>query len=280
MLQYRICQQCDEEIRSRTAFFCHRCGAELATPPPDMPDSKVVPLQPKKIWRRRELWLGIGAVAVLLVGVVWVLCRDLKESGNEQVEEQPRQVLADSYLIPQFSFGKQRWASLVPREIDFYVESQSPEALIFPLIQVEERAEIEERSGLSLEEIASHLSSQYALIQQASSLAFLASVKSVPVIRDVLEQVGEVGGFQGYLIGDLVVVSNDSELVDAIQRRSANLEVSLGMTSAFSKATRNLPSAGQILVVGNQVPWFLPTTLPGTAWVVYAEGGKSWVEWE
>jgi len=281
MLRFRICPHCQEEIRSRQAYFCHRCGAELP-PPPEVEEAAPIEVQPelKKEHKRGRLPVVAATVLVALivaagVGVGYFHLKPFQPSLPSFLPPAPKnEAFVDnlSFAVPNHPFSAKGLSEIVPADVDLYLESVDPEVLLPSLISVEDWSEVEsfssEKLGLSVSEATSFLEDEFAVVQESTASAFLARVRDADFIEQKISEAGSFEEWQAKMVNGFLVVSNSPELIQKIEEAQKKLTLNLSLTPGFAEARKQLPSTGQVFYYGKKRLEFIPESLKGDAFVV------------
>ena len=282
MLRLRICPNCQEEIRSPKVYFCHRCGAELPTPPDVSEPSKPVetrhaPSPPKKDKNRKLVVIVAATLVVALLSAifyyVYVYC-PMQPFPLSQPPVPKNEAFVDdvSFEIPDHPFSAKGLSEIVPADVDLYLESVNPEILLPSLVSAEDWSRVEsfvsDQLGLNASEVTSFLEDEFAVIQESTASAFLARVKDVDFIEQKIAEVDVYDNWQAKMVNGFLVVSNSPELVRAVEEAQKKLTLNLSLTSGFVEARKKLPQTGQIFYYGKKRLEFIPDELKGEAFVV------------
>ena len=281
MLRLRICPNCQEEIYSKEAYFCHRCGAELSP----SPEAEKVP-QPassskiKEKSRKKQVPGVVTAAAFVSLllslsgaGVYYLSLKNQAPSFLEPPAPQNETFLADvSFEVQNHPFSAKGLSEIVPANVDLYLESIDPEVLLPFLLLEDEWAGIEavfsERIGLSASDAASFLEEEFAFIRQASSSAFLARARDVDFLAQKLAENEEGQGWKAKVAEGFLIISSSSDLIDKIEEAQKKLTLNLSLTSGFVEARKGLPKTGQIFFYGKKRLEFMSEDVKGDAFVV------------
>lgn len=288
MIRLRICPNCQEEVRSPKAYFCHRCGTELPTPP-EVEEAVQVGVEPKAKKERKERRAPAVAVAATLVvalclavGAYFHFQTNSSRPSLPSLPSSPKNeaFVGDlSFAVQNHPFSGEGLSEIVPADVDLYLESIDPEILLPSLVSTEDWAKAEsffsEKLGLNASEVTSFLEDEFAVVQESTGSAFLAKVRDV----DFLEQkISEVGSYedlpagrqdwQAKIVEGVLVVSNSRDLIRTIEEAQKKLTLNLSLTSGFVEARQKLPPTGQIFVYGKKRPEFIPDSIKGEAFVI------------
>lgn len=304
MLRLRICPNCQEEIRSQKAYFCHRCGTE--PPPPRIEETPPVEIESRvedKPVRKRRLAVvvtgrSVGsshssstkvavALCVLLslaaAGIsVYYFRTNLSRPSLPSLPSAPKNevFVADiGFEVENHPFSAKGLSEIVPADVDLYLESIDPEILLPSLVSDENWSEVEsfvsDQLGLNVSEATSFLEDEFAVVQESTASAFLARAKDVDFLEQKASEVGECEclpagrqGWQAKMVNGFLVVSNSSELIHAIEEARKKLTLNLSLTSGFAEARKKLPQTGQIFVYGEKRLDFIPDSVKGEAFVI------------
>jgi len=286
MLRLRICPNCQEEIRSQSVYFCHRCGAEL--PSPKVEKSPPVEVETRikdKPVKKRKLKIVAAALCAALLSVIGVgvyyFYSQNKTLSLPQAEVPQNEAFVDdlSFGIENHPFSAKGLSEIVPADVDLYLESIDPEVLLPLVISPDEWSGIEsvfsERLGLSSDEAASFLEDEFAFVQESTASAFLAKARDVDFLEQKLGETedlpaGRQGtiGWEARMAEGFLVIFNSPDLAHAIEEAQKKLSLNLSLTSGFAEARKGLPKTGQIFVYGKKMLEFIPESLKGEAFVV------------
>lgn len=300
MLRLRICPNCQEEVRSPKAYFCHRCGAKLpspatteAAPHVEAPSQvKEKPAAPARQRLRRQALAGGLCAALCFAGVVYFYFQiNPSRSSLPPVPSAPKNeaFVADiSFEVPNHPFSAKGLSEIVPADVDLYLESIDPEILLPSLASAEDWARAEsffsEKLGLNVSEVTSFLEDEFAVVQESTGSAFLARVRDTDFVEqkiaDVEEYEGLPAGRQGWqakMVNGFLVVSNSSELIHAIEEAQKKLTLNLSLTAGFAEARQKLPRTGQMFYYGKKKLEFIPDSVVGEAFVIAKKNGGTLV---
>jgi len=283
MLRLRICPHCQEEIRSRQAYFCHRCGAEL--PPPPKVEEKSQPeivAQVKEKVSKKQMPVVVvatlvGAVllaATVVAGVYYFQIRPSRSSlpSLPSVPKNEVYVPNTSFAVPNHPFSAKGLSEIVPADVDLYLESADPELLLPSLVSSDDWAKVEtvlnEKVGLTPTEAASFLEDEFAVVQESTASAFLARVRDADFVVQKIAEVGEQAGWRAKMVNGFLVIANSPELIQKIEEAQKKLTLNLSLTPGFAEARQKLPPTGQIFYHGKKRLEFIPESLKGDAFVV------------
>jgi len=281
MLRLRICPNCQEEIRSQSVYFCHRCGTEL--PPPS--ETKKVPQaesssQIKEKPRRKGVPTAIVAAALCaaLLSAIGGGVYYFYSQNQRPLPPKPQSLKNEAFVddtvfeVENHPFSAKGLSEIVPADVDLYLESIDPEILLPSLVSSEDWEEaqsfFDEQIKLTPTEAASFLEDEFAIIQESTASAFLARVKDVDFLEQKVEEVGEYNGWWVKMVNGFLVVSNSPELIHAVEEAQKKLTLNLSLTSGFAEARKKLPKTGQIFYYGKKRLEFIPDSVTGEAFVV------------
>ena len=281
MLRLRICPNCQEEIRTQKAYFCHRCGTELPSPPnieeiPQSVETGHAPSLPKEGKNRKLKIVAAALCAALLsvigVGVYYFYSKSQAPSFLEPPAAKNEAFVDDLSLgIENHPFSAKGLSEIVPADVDLYLESINPEILLPSLISSDNWSGIEtvfsERIDLSAAEAASFLEDEFAFVQESTASAFLAKARDVDFLEQKLAETEEQD-WKAKVVAGFLVISNSSDLIHAIEEAQKKLSLNLSLTSGFAEARKGLPKTGQIFVYGKKLLDFIPDSVTGEAFVV------------
>ena len=281
MLRLRICPNCQEEIRSPKVYFCHRCGAELPSPPEikKVPQSEFPPPTKESSDKKQvpTVVVAVALCAALLFAVgagVYYLYSQNQRSLPPilSITKNEAFVVDVGFEVENHPFSAKGLSEIVPADVDLYLESVDPEVLLPSLASAEDWSKAEsffsEKLGLSASEAASFLEDEFAVVQESTASAFLARVRDVDFLEQKIEEVGEYEEWRAKLINGFLVVSNSPELIHAVEEAQKKLTLNLSLTSGFTEARKKLPQTGQIFCYGKKKPEFIPNSVTGEAFVV------------
>jgi len=280
MLRLRICPNCQEETYSKEAYFCHRCGAELSSPPKIKKVSIESPSKIKKKTHSRQaptvvvVAALVGALLSALGGGVYYFCSKNQSPlpPKPQSFKNETSLSSVSFEVQNHPFSAKGLSEIVPADVDLYLESVDPEVLLPSLVPEEGWLGIEavflERIGLSVSDAASFLEEEFAFIRQASSSAFLARARDVDFLEQKLAENEEGEGWKAKVAGGFLIISSSSDLIHKIEEAQKKLTLNLSLTSGFVEARKELPKTGQIFFYGKKRPDFIPEEVEGEAFVI------------
>jgi len=288
MLRLRICPNCQEEIYSQKAYFCHRCGAELPPPPeiekPSRAETKPKVKEEKKKARVSKLLIIITTTiffaALAIVGNHYFRYFSKIELFPPPSPPPPKNetFVADiSFEVANHPFSAKGLSEVVPADVDLYLESIDPEILLPSLISPEDWSKIQsvfsEKLGLSVSEAASFLEDEFAVVQEATASAFLARARDVDFLEQKIAEVGEYNSWQAKVVEGILVISNSPDLIRRIEEAQKKLTLNLSLTPGFAEARKKLPKTGQIFYYGKKRLDFIPDSIKGKAFVVSKKDG-------
>jgi len=263
MLRLRICPHCQEEIYSPKAYFCHRCGAELP-PPPEVEEAAQVEVKPelKKEHKEkqvpRSLVVATLVVALLLTvagGVYYFQIRPSRPSSPSLPSPPKNETLVEdlSFEVPNHPFSAKGLSEIVPANVNLYLESADPEALLPSLVSSDDWSQIEatlsDKVGLTPAECASFLEDEFAIVQEATASAFLSRVRDADFVEQKITEVGEYNGWQAKMVNGFLVISNSPELVTKIEEAQKKLTLNLSLTPGFAEAGKIFPQRGKFFIM-------------------------------
>ncbi len=287
MLRLRICPNCQEEIRSPKAYFCHRCGAELPSPKiEETPSVEVESRVEDKLVKKRRLVVVVAATLVVALcfavgGGVYYFYSLNKTPLLPQADVPKNEAFVNdlSFGIENHPLSAKGLSEIVPAEVDLYLESINPEILLPSLISPDNWSGIEavfsERIELSAAEAASFLEDEFAFIQESTASAFLAKARDVDFLEQKLVETEDLPAvrqgtidWKAKVVEGFLVISNSPDLIHAIEEAQKKLSLNLSLTSGFAEARKGLPKTGQIFVCGKKRLEFVPDEVKGEAFVV------------
>ena len=281
MLRLRICPNCQEEIRSPKVYFCHRCGAELPSPPEikKVPQSEFPPPTKESSDKKQvpTVVVAVALCAALLFAVgagVYYLYSQNQRSLPPilSITKNEAFVVDVGFEVENHPFSAKGLSEIVPADVDLYLESVNPEILLPSLVSAEDWSRVEsfvsDQLGLNASEVTSFLEDEFAVIQESTASAFLARVKDVDFIEQKIAEVDVYDNWQAKMVNGFLVVSNSPELVRAVEEAQKKLTLNLSLTSGFVEARKKLPQTGQIFYYGKKRLEFIPDELKGEAFVV------------
>lgn len=298
MLRFRICPNCQEETYSTKAYFCHRCGAELSSPPEiDLPEAgKVLEVKSEvkeKPSKKRTTVLAVAAtlvVASLCAAAVYFyfqtnsLTLPGRQAGGRQASlpfqpsSKNETLVADvGFEVPNHPFSAKGLSEMVPADVDLYLESVDPELLLPSIVSTEDWSEVEsffsEQVKLTPAEAASFLEDEFAVVQESTASAFLAKTRDVDFLQQKITEVGSYEEWWAKIVEGVLVISNSPDLIHTIEEAQKKLTLNLSLTSGFVEARQKLPPTGQIFVYGKKRLEFIPEELKGEAFVIAKKDG-------
>ncbi len=211
------------------------------------------------------------------VGVYYFYSQKQQPSQQPPVPKNEAFVADVSFEVADHPFSAKGLAEIVPADVDLYLESIDPEVLFPSLVSTEDWAKAEsffsEQLGLNASEVASFLEDEFAIIQEATTSAFLAKVRDVDFLEQKIAEVGEYEGWQAKIVEGVLVISNSSDLIRSIEEAQKKLTLNLSLTPGFTEARKKLPKTGQIFYYGKKRLDFIPDEVKGEAFVIAKKNG-------
>jgi len=272
MLRLQLCSKCGARVSSDSSYFCHSCGARLdrdvenhlpaegsnrGESAPIPPTSKGVSL-PKSRWFRVLLCL-IGALLMLVV-IVFVsklFFSLIIDKAATTVEDNIRrgyqtpapitQGIEASFAITPHSLGETGLDRLVPGDVSYYLEGQSPQELLPWLWEGGAlQASISSQTQYSLEEISSYLERDFVLFERGSGeVGFVSRVVDIEFWRDLLDTLEITDPYWVQVSSGVLIVTNSQSLLEDVERAARKAILSIALSSDYSKSRRRLPAEGQ-----------------------------------
>lgn len=290
MLRLIICPKCGTEYKKQDIYFCFNCGARL--PREEKTEKhkdtggggkntvnknktvKATESNSEKKDNKYNIRLIILALIFLASTTLFIYTYNvhlkLKNLSTRILDTEPRNAItteATPSAIPRITFNNERaewlkyYASLVPQNIDFFLITGHDTNLYLPQIEGELLAELETALGIEIKEALTYIEPEYALVQQASESALLATAKNPKFVQQLISPLTE-SGIQEYtpkMHNTLLVVSNSESLHKQIENVIKNAELSMAQDPNFDSAKRKLPNKGQIFIFGKSVTlWLIP----------------------
>ena len=186
MLKLRICPKCGVEARSPYSYFCHDCGADLPAPEePKQPQKKDTSIKKEqreppgirreKLRRIKRFLFFLASCFILVLTIILGFRYYLRTKQEAEVyieRGQGNQIILKNmrYDIPVILFGDEDFASFVPSDIDFYLESSKVDIVFADYLSQEFEAALEDNFSLTLKEAVSFLSSNFCFVERNSEL--------------------------------------------------------------------------------------------------------------
>ncbi len=223
-------------------------------------------------------------IAAVGVGVYYFYSQRQQSSQQPPVPKNEAFVADVSFEVADHPFSAKGLSEIVPADVDLYLESVDPELLLPALVSSEDWSKIEsvfsEKVGLTAAELASFLEDEFAIIQEATTSAFLAKARDVDFLEQKIAEVGEYEGlpagrqgWQAKIVEGVLVISNSSDLIRSIEEAQKKLTLNLSLTSGFTEARKKLPKTGQIFCYGKKRLDFIPDEVKGEAFVIAKKNG-------
>ncbi len=281
MLRLRICPHCQEEIRSPKVYFCHRCGAELPTPP-NLPEADSGPVETghaPSLPKKPKLKIVAAAFIIALAAAAGVGVYYFQTNSSRPSLPPPPSSLKNeafvadvNFAVANHPFSAKGLSEIVPADVDLYLESVDPEILLPSLVSAEEWSKVEslvnDQLGLNVGEAASFLEDEFAVIQESTASAFLSRVRDADFVEQKISEIGDYDGWSAQIVNGFLVVANSPDLIQAIEEAQKKLTLNLSLTSGFAEARQKLPPTGQMFYYGKKRLDFMPESLKGDAFVV------------
>jgi hypothetical protein len=185
-----------------------------------------------------------------------------------------------NFAVDNHPFTAKGLAELVPAKVDLYVEGRDPRPFFRAVLSSEDWKELEgtvlERTGLTLDEAASFLEDDFAVVQEGTASAFFARGRDLDFLAQQLRDQEVLGEWRANLVGGFLVITDSPELTAKIEAAFNKQTLNLTLTSSFVEARKDIPP-GQIFVYGTRRPWFLPPdiAIDANAYVVAKKGGET-----
>jgi len=265
---FRNCPKCKKLIKSSSALFCYQCGTILNAPEgKDLendkkllePENNLAEIPQKKGKKFPKIAALIGVFIILLIGSYfgYVKFKDQNNLANEIVspvdlEKEQKFEIDLSSLDVKLSTGTLNTSTLsqiAPVSVDSFLIINNPDTFYDNFIEDNAKVDINELTGLSVEEISSFLESSFSIITIEDSWAFIAKTKNKDFLETKLEELDTKDlEYQISLVGDFLIITNDVNILNEIENVDKGTSLSLSKDAFFVEATKNLPSEGAALV--------------------------------
>ena len=268
----RTCPVCREGLGIVGNYFCFRCGAKL---PQELTSADVRTylkghLTPplfivkeefsKDILKLKTSYIVFILVIILLTASAMFLSRlnAITKKRSTPVKE----VLVDERILktdadlPLASFGNQSLSSLIPPDVDLYVEGFDISKFLSSFTNLPLSTSVP-KTDLKLSDVETLLDRQYVIFSRIKDKngsgrkrvwGFLSKAKNNEKLS-VLAEATKESSFSARLVDDYLVVSNDSEVFEDVKRAKGKTILSFSLNSKYATAKNSVPSQGKLLIL-------------------------------
>jgi len=264
---FRTCPKCHKTIRSDSALFCYHCGSVLGIMDGKNDESKIPanetgsnPKQPLACKSRfPKTALLFFFLALILAGGYfgYTKFKNQKKPSNDIIspvdlsKDQKFEIdLAnlDITLSPG-AFNANILSQISPVSVDFFIALNNPSSFYENFIEKDSKVDINNLTGLSVEEVASFLEPSFFIIGREKSWAFIAKTKNKEFLQTKLEEINTKDlEYEISLVGDFLIITNDVNILNEIENVEKGTSLSLSKDAFFVEAVKNLPTDGVALV--------------------------------
>ncbi|MFH1565719.1 MAG: hypothetical protein ABIB98_00760 [bacterium] len=277
---FRVCPKCNKTIKSSDTLFCYHCGNVLDTleketnsnPTKTLPQTENLNIK-KEITSKRFGFVKILSFTIFLILILaggYFGYVKFKNEGNVTEEIiNPVDITKDQTFEIDFSdidiklstgtVNEKILSQIAPVGVDSFIVLNNPSSFYDNFVEENSKVDVNDLTGLSVEEIASFLESSFALVMREDSWAFIAKTKNKDFLETKLSEIDIKDlDFEISLVGDFLIITNDINLLSEIENIENAISLSLSKDAFFVETVKNLPSEGVALVFYRNVDKIKP----------------------